>query len=129
MYLNLGADVKSNSYAIFEVPERKQTVDQYVTKLLIQLGLKVSYRGFNYLKDAIVYCIENPCEGLITKIVYPHIAEKYNTTYGAVERGIRVALESMPNTTFRTAIFEGNNTHFTNKEFILHIARYVYCNR
>ena len=116
------------TYANFEVPTHEDTLDQFVTRTLIRLGIRASYRGFDYMKDAILHIVENPYDS-ITKHVYPEIAKKYNTTYCAVERAIRVALERMPYGTFRSAIFENDNSHYTNKEFIFHIAKFVYMNK
>ncbi len=51
-------------------------------------------KGYHYLRDAIIMSV-NDMEmlGAVTKILYPAIAKKHNTTSSRVERAIRHAIE------------------------------------
>ena len=65
-----------------------------VTELLHKIGIPAHFKGYNYLRDAVLVVLEE--EGLfggsLTKELYPRLAEKYNTTPGGVEAAIRNAV-------------------------------------
>src|SRR5690625_7300299 len=58
------------------------------------IGVPAHIKGYLYLREAISM-VYNDIEllGSITKILYPEIAKKYNTTSSRVERAIRHAIE------------------------------------
>lgn len=61
-----------------------------------RLGAKRTYRGYEYVIDAILIYIDlwkKDVHVLITKDVYPQIAKKYNTTKMSVERDIRTVVQ------------------------------------
>ncbi|MEG0874247.1 MAG: sporulation transcription factor Spo0A [Clostridiales bacterium] len=65
-----------------------------VTNVLHQMGVPAHIKGYQYLRDGIVYVIEDTnLLGAITKELYPMIAKKYNTTASRVERAIRHGIE------------------------------------
>ena len=59
-----------------------------------EIGVPAHIKGYQYLRDAIIMSV-NDIEMLnsITKILYPTIAKKYQTTASRVERAIRHAIE------------------------------------
>lgn len=65
-----------------------------VTELLHKMGIPAHFKGYNYLRDAVLVIMEE--EGLLggslTKELYPRLAEKYKTTPGGVEAAIRNAV-------------------------------------
>lgn len=65
-----------------------------IKKMLMEIGISPSLNGFDYLTDAIMLCMDSKkyLKG-VTKILYPEIAEKNETTGSRVERGIRHAIE------------------------------------
>ncbi len=65
-----------------------------ITSIIHEIGVPAHIKGFNYLKDA-VYMVYEDREllGGITKVLYPTIAKKYNTTSSRVERAIRHSIE------------------------------------
>jgi len=64
-------------------------------EIFASIGVSANLQGYQYLKDAIMMTIENPkCVNRVTKLLYPKIAEKMETTPCRVERGIRHALEN-----------------------------------
>lgn len=73
---------------------KKVDILKEVSELLHSFGMPANIKGYAYVRSAIVLAIEDP-EVLesITKVLYPKVAEKYNTTPSRVERGIRHAIE------------------------------------
>ena len=65
-----------------------------VTEIIHEIGVPAHIKGYQYLRDAIVMSV-NDMDMLnsITKILYPTIAKKYQTTSSRVERAIRHAIE------------------------------------
>lgn len=65
-----------------------------VTNIIHEIGVPAHIKGYQYLREAIVMSV-NDIEMLnsITKILYPTIAKKYQTTSSRVERAIRHAIE------------------------------------
>lgn len=65
-----------------------------VTKVIHEIGVPAHIKGYHYLRDAIMMSV-NDIEMLnsITKILYPTIAKKHQTTPSRVERAIRHAIE------------------------------------
>ena len=63
-------------------------------EIIHEIGVPAHIKGYQYLRDAIVMSV-NDMEMLnsITKILYPTIAKKYQTTSSRVERAIRHAIE------------------------------------
>lgn len=84
---------KVNAYEKAEtLNERNLEAD--VTEIIHEIGVPAHIKGYQYLRDAIVMSV-NDMEMLnsITKILYPTIAKKYQTTSSRVERAIRHAIE------------------------------------
>ena len=73
---------------------KAQPVDVEVTNIIREIGIPAHIKGYQYLRDAIMMIIsEIELLGAVTKVLYPRIAEKYNTTPSRVERAIRHAIE------------------------------------
>lgn len=65
-----------------------------VTKILHQIGVPAHIKGYQYLRTAILMTIEdNNIINSVTKILYPSVAKRYQTTTSRVERAIRHAIE------------------------------------
>lgn len=75
-----------------ELKERNLEAD--VTAIIHEIGVPAHIKGYQYLREAIIMSV-NDIEMLnsITKILYPTIAKKYQTTASRVERAIRHAIE------------------------------------
>ena len=75
-----------------EYVERNLEAD--VTNIIHEIGVPAHIKGYQYLREAIIMSV-NDIEMLnsITKILYPTIAKKYQTTPSRVERAIRHAIE------------------------------------
>jgi len=65
-----------------------------VTDMIHEIGVPAHIKGYQYLREAIMMSVED-AEMLnsITKILYPTIAKKFQTTPSRVERAIRHAIE------------------------------------
>ena len=75
-----------------EVKERNLEAD--VTNIIHEIGVPAHIKGYQYLRDAIMMSVEDmDMLNSITKILYPTIAKKYQTTSSRVERAIRHAIE------------------------------------
>lgn len=74
--------------------EHRESVEVEVSTILHNLGIPSHIRGYQYIREGILLIYEsNKIVTLVTKEVYPEIADKYNTTSSRVERAIRHAIE------------------------------------
>lgn len=120
---------------VAELPQ--EDLEVVVTEFIHEIGVPAHIKGYQYLREAIVMLVEDPAmlEG-ITKILYPTIAKKYQTTWKRVERAIRHAIEvawSRGNMETLDAIF-GHTIDIgkyrpTNAEFIALIADKIRMDR
>lgn len=70
------------------------TLENDVTEIIHEIGVPAHIKGYQYLRDSIIMVIKDmEMLNCITKILYPTIAKKYNTTSSRVERAIRHAIE------------------------------------
>ena len=59
-----------------------------------EIGIPAHIKGYHYLRDAIIMAVEDmDVLNAITKILYPTVAKKHQTTASRVERAIRHAIE------------------------------------
>ena len=91
-------NAKDSTVKATEKKEQTQEVihdlEKDVTDMIHEIGVPAHIKGYQYLRDAIVMSV-NDMDMLnsITKILYPTIAKKYQTTSSRVERAIRHAIE------------------------------------
>ena len=65
-----------------------------VTRIIHQIGVPAHIKGYQYLRSAILMTIsDSDVINSVTKILYPSVAKKYQTTTSRVERAIRHAIE------------------------------------
>jgi len=81
--------VKSQPAAV-----KSRNLDASITSIIHEIGVPAHIKGYLYLREAITM-VYNDVEllGSITKVLYPDIAKKFNTTASRVERAIRHAIE------------------------------------
>lgn len=97
-----------------------------VTNLIRSLGIPAHIKGYRYLRTAILESAQNPIYlDHMTKLLYPKVAEIYQTTSERVERAIRHSIEAAWNRNNKEAMsaFFGCSadnflTRPTNSEFI-----------
>lgn len=70
------------------------TLEADVTNIIHEIGVPAHIKGYQYLREAIMMSVTDvEMLGSITKVLYPTIARKYQTTSSRVERAIRHAIE------------------------------------
>lgn len=75
-----------------EYIERNLETD--VTNIIHEIGVPAHIKGYQYLREAIMMSVTDvEMLNSITKILYPSIAKKFQTTPSRVERAIRHAIE------------------------------------
>lgn len=92
----LGAGSLTTSQVIRSASGQKpfKNLDARITNIIHEIGVPAHIKGYLYLREAITMVYNNlELLGSITKILYPDIAKKYNTTASRVERAIRHAIE------------------------------------
>ena len=69
-------------------------LETVVTEIILQIGIPAHIKGYQYIRDGIIMTIREPeiING-VTKVLYPAIAKKNDTTASRVERAIRHAIE------------------------------------
>ncbi|GBF11050.1 sporulation transcription factor Spo0A [Tepidibacillus infernus] len=85
---------KLTTNQMITVPVKTKNLDANITNIIHEIGVPAHIKGYMYLREAITM-VYNDVEilGSITKVLYPKIAEKFNTTPSRVERAIRHAIE------------------------------------
>ena len=72
----------------------KKSLETQVTDIIHEIGVPAHIKGYQYLRDAIIMSVgDMDMLNSITKILYPGIAKKFQTTPSRVERAIRHAIE------------------------------------
>ncbi len=73
---------------------QKESLESYVTNMLHEIGIPAHIKGYHYLRDSILMAVEDmDVLNAITKVLYPTVAKKHQTTASRVERAIRHAIE------------------------------------
>lgn len=72
----------------------ERNLESDVTNIIHELGVPAHIKGYQYLRDGIIMTVKDmEMMNSITKILYPTIAKKHQTTASRVERAIRHAIE------------------------------------
>lgn len=118
------------------VPVVKDTVvsdndlELMVTEIIHQIGVPAHIKGYHYLREAIILSVKDgEMINSVTKVLYPTVAKKNQTTSSRVERAIRHAIEvawdrgdvDVLNSYFGYTIHNSRGKP-TNSEFIAMIA-------
>lgn len=74
--------------------DMRVSMEADVTNVIHDVGIPAHIKGYQYLREAIIMSInDEEMLGCITKVLYPTIAKKFQTTSSRVERAIRHAIE------------------------------------
>lgn len=86
---------KGNKYVTLKENKKStETVEVKVTNLIHDLGVPAHIKGYQYLREAIIMAVLNDdVINSITKMMYPILAKKFQTTPSRIERAIRHAIE------------------------------------
>ena len=73
---------------------RDADLEGVVTDIIHEIGVPAHIKGYQYLREAIILTIKDmDMINAVTKVLYPEVAKKFNTTPSRVERAIRHAIE------------------------------------
>ena len=108
-----------------------QKLDEIISKSLNEIGIPARLKGYRYLTTAIKEVLKNDeVLDAVTKILYPDIAKKHNSTAQRVEKAIRHAIEvawsSGENNSSQMPyqyIIRAGKSRPTNSEFIAKLAQ------
>jgi sporulation transcription factor Spo0A len=90
----MGAKTVSPIPGLAEPAKNGKSLDATITSIIHEIGVPAHIKGYIYLREAISMVYHDiELLGSITKVLYPDIAKKYNTTASRVERAIRHAIE------------------------------------
>ena len=71
-----------------------EDIETQVTRIIHQIGVPAHIKGYQYLRSAILMTVrDSDVINSVTKVLYPSVAKKYQTTTSRVERAIRHAIE------------------------------------
>ena len=110
--------------------DQTRDIETQVTRIIHQIGVPAHIKGYQYLRTAILLTVrDSEMINSVTKVLYPSVAKKYQTTTSRVERAIRHAIEvawdrgdvDTLNSYFGYTI-QNNRGKPTNSEFIAMIA-------
>lgn len=74
---------------------REISIEGAVTEIMLNLGVPPHIAGYQYTREAIIQIINNSKgANSLSRVIYPAVAEKYNTTPQKVERSIRNAIDN-----------------------------------
>ncbi len=86
--------VKKNTVEETVKKVQERDLEQDVTDMIHEIGVPAHIKGYQYLRESIMMAVEdNSMLSSITKVLYPTIAKKFQTTPSRVERAIRHAIE------------------------------------
>ena len=89
-----GRHLMRNENDIATKPVIEHDLEKDVTDMIHEIGVPAHIKGYQYLREAIMMSVEDgEMLNSITKILYPTIAKRYQTTPSRVERAIRHAIE------------------------------------
>lgn len=97
VYANAGLGVRSGPTPLWHSERRdsaRPRPEVQVTLLLHQMGVPPHFKGFMYLRDAVLLTLsdETLIGGGLTKELYPRLGQQHAATAGAVEAAIRNAI-------------------------------------
>ena len=77
-----------------ENQSREVMLKNMVTDVIHEIGVPAHIKGYQYLREAIMIAVSDmDVINAVTKVLYPEVAKRFNTTASRVERAIRHAIE------------------------------------
>ena len=94
IYINRDSAYKNQIMYGVQYSQEPSYLEAQVTEIIHRIGVPAHIKGYQYLRTAIMMTIEdNDLINAVTKVLYPSVAKKYQTTSSRVERAIRHAIE------------------------------------
>ena len=130
-------DAQKLGASVVKVPDKEvekryiyQSDEEKILKTLQVLEFRPHLKGYIYIKDILVECINKPNyqNEQITKIIYPRCAQKFGTQPNRVERAIRHSIEksfSIAPEKYSEVFRRTISTRPTNDEFLGMLAEYI----
>ena len=112
------------------VPLQAPDLELLVTEIIHQIGVPAHIKGYHYVRESIILAVQSPeIINSVTKLLYPTVAKRFDTTPSRVERAIRHAIEvawdrgdvDTLNSYFGYTIHNGRGKP-TNSEFVAMIS-------
>lgn len=89
-----GRNVKDDQGISFQKNPNGTNLEVIVTDIIHQIGVPAHIKGYHYLREAIIESVLDASKlESVTKVLYPSVAKKFQTTASRVERAIRHAIE------------------------------------
>ena len=86
---------KGETEALLTDEEKQNKLAVDVTKIIHEIGVPAHIKGYHYLREAIIMAVNDmDVLNAVTKVLYPTVAKKFETTPSRVERAIRHAIET-----------------------------------
>ena len=77
-----------------EEEDELQALQRQVTEVIHEVGVPAHIKGYQYVREAIVIAVQDmDVINAVTKVLYPEVARRFNTTASRVERAVRHAIE------------------------------------
>lgn len=74
--------------------DHSENLESQVTAIIHEVGVPAHIKGYQYLREAIIIAVNDmDVINAVTKVLYPEVAKRFNTTPSRVERAIRHAIE------------------------------------
>ena len=75
-------------------PANNEHLETLVTSVIHEIGVPAHIKGYQYLREAIIIAVDDmDVINAVTKVLYPEVARRFDTTASRVERAIRHAIE------------------------------------
>ncbi len=98
--IRLAHDLHNDKSAImsrevnFDEAHEEPSLEAVVTDIIHEIGVPAHIKGYQYLREGIILAVNDmDVINAVTKVLYPEVAKKFNTTPSRVERAIRHAIE------------------------------------
>ena len=78
-----------------EEEDELHALQRQVTAVIHEVGVPAHIKGDQYVREAIIIAVQDmDVINAVTKVLYPEVARRYNTTPSRVERAVRHAIET-----------------------------------
>ena len=87
-------DEKRNIAFVNKGKKTSHNIDEQITAIFLSIGIPAHIKGYQFLRIAVKKVVEKPTLiNSITKMLYPSVADEFETTASKVERAIRHAID------------------------------------
>ena len=85
---------ESGSLRLRKALRRRKCKEDDIKKLLLQLGIKTTHKGYVYMKYILEKCVAEPGYHAlpVTKVIYPECGKEYGVTTSAIEKSLIYAI-------------------------------------